>query len=266
MTASTKVVIQQATKVFKSAAGAQVEALEPVDLEIQDGEFLSLVGPSGCGKSTLLNMIAGFDTPTAGSVLVDAQPVRSPSAARGMMFQQYALFPWLTVSKNIAFGPISLGVPEVECERRVREGIRLARLEGFGDKYPHELSGGMRQRCALARCLATDPDILLMDEPLAALDAMTREKLQDELQQIWREASARRRKTVVYVTHSIDEALFLSDRIVVMKAHPGRIIETIPVAFARPRLANVRFSDEFHRMQRHIWTLLHSGAATDGEE
>jgi NitT/TauT family transport system ATP-binding protein len=256
MTASTKIAIAGVTKQFDGAAGAPVKALENVDLHIADGEFVAILGPSGCGKSSLLNIIAGFEQSSSGRIEVDGKPINGPEPNRGVVFQEYALFPWLTVAGNIGFGPASRGFRTSEIEKLVARYVRLVGLQGFEQKYPHELSGGMRQRCALARCMANDPDIMLMDEPLAALDALTRVALQDELLRIWSEASRERKKTVVYVTHSIDEAIFLSDRIIVMTPRPGRIRGEFAVPFARPRLPEVRVHDDFHRLSDEIWLML----------
>ena len=255
MTASTKIAIAGVTKQFDGAAGAPVKALESVDLDIADGEFVAILGPSGCGKSSLLNIIAGFEKSSSGRIEVDGKPIDGPEPNRGVVFQEYALFPWLTVAGNIGFGPASRdsGQARSRSSSPATSGSSACRLRA---KYPHELSGGMRQRCALARCMANDPDIMLMDEPLAALDALTRVALQDELLRIWSEASRERKKTVVYVTHSIDEAIFLSDRIIVMTPRPGRIRGEFAVPFARPRLPEVRVHDDFHRLSDEIWLML----------
>jgi NitT/TauT family transport system ATP-binding protein len=252
-----KIEIRGIAKSFRSAGGELVRALEKIDLKIEEGEFVSIVGPSGCGKSTLLNLIAGFEHPSAGEVIVDGQPVIASGVGRGVVFQDYALFPWLTVAGNIAFGPESCGLPKEEVRARVARGVQLVGLQGFELKFPHELSGGMRQRCALARCIANEPDIMLMDEPLAALDALTREGLQDELLQVCIEASRERKKTVIYITHSIDEAIFLSDRLFVMTARPGRIRSVVRVPFGRPRSGDVRLHSDFHRLHDQVWLMLH---------
>jgi NitT/TauT family transport system ATP-binding protein len=231
--------------------GAESQALAEVSLEIRRGEWVSLLGPSGSGKTTLLNMIAGLEQPTSGRVLHDGEVVIGPSADRGMLFQEYALFPWKTVRENVQFalrhGPKARGVTTVERERRTKELIKLVGLTGAERKYPHELSGGMKQRCALARLLVYDPEVLLMDEPLAAVDAQTRAVLQEELLRVWGEASTER-KTVVYVTHSIEEAVFLSDRVVVLSRNPGKIKEVIQIDLARPRSSAQRTTVEFQRL------------------
>jgi NitT/TauT family transport system ATP-binding protein len=256
MTANAKITIAGVTKQFDGAAGETVNALERVDLDIADGEFVSILGPSGCGKSSLLNIIAGFEPSSSGRIEVDGKSIEGPEPNRGVVFQEYALFPWLTVTGNIGFGPASRGFRQSEIDKLVVRYTTLVGLQGFERKYPHELSGGMRQRCALARCMANDPDIMLMDEPLAALDALTRVALQDELLRIWSEASRERKKTVVYVTHSIDEAIFLSDRIIVMTPRPGRIRGEFTVPFPRPRQAEIRVHDDFHGLSDEIWLML----------
>jgi NitT/TauT family transport system ATP-binding protein len=256
MTQAAKIEIAGVSKRFASARGEEVNALEAIDLNIRQGEFLTIVGPSGCGKSTLLNVIAGFETASGGKVMVDGKPVTGPGPQRGVVFQEYALFPWLTVAGNIGFGPASLGLPGAEVAKRVALYTKMVKLDGFEQKFPHELSGGMRQRCALARCIANDPDVMLMDEPLAALDALTRLSLQDELLRIWSEASRERPKTVLYITHAIDEAIYLSDRVIVMSARPGRVRREIKVPFARPRDPEIRTHPEFHRLSDEIWLLL----------
>ncbi|MCC7046837.1 MAG: ABC transporter ATP-binding protein [Alphaproteobacteria bacterium] len=254
--AGAKISVQGVAKTFQSASGDAVSARGAVDLDIAPGEFVSIVGPSGCGKSTLLNVLAGFEEPSSGAALMDGRPIRGPGPERGVVFQEYALFPWLTVAGNVAFGPASRGVAAAEIDACVRHYVAMVKLDGSERKYPHELSGGMRQRCALARCIANDPDVLLMDEPLAALDALTRLSLQDELLRIWSEASRERPKTVLYITHAIDEAIYLSDRVVVMSERPGRIRRVIPVPFARPRAPEIRTDPRFHRLSDEIWLLL----------
>ncbi len=251
-----KIAIKGLRKRYESVRGEVVEAIKTIDLGIADGEFVSIVGPSGCGKSTLLNIIAGFDTPSEGEVLLDGKPIFGPGPERGVVFQEYALFPWLTVAGNVGFGPASCGMPSQDVSRRVRDCLSMVRLDGFDNRYPNELSGGMRQRCALARCIANDPDVMLMDEPLAALDALTRNSLQEELLRIWSEASRQKPKTVVYITHAIDEALYLSDRVIVMSERPGEIRRDIRVPFPRPRAPEIRTDPEFHRLADEIWLLL----------
>jgi len=228
---------------------AEVIALASIDLEIGEDEFLTILGPSGCGKSTLLNIIAGFESASDGEVRLDGKVIRDPGPDRGVVFQEYALFPWLNVTQNIEFGLRERGIPK--AERRIRVGKQIASvgLGGFEDRFPQELSGGMRQRVALARVLVNDPKILLMDEPFAALDAQTRTIMQTELLRVW---SAERR-TVLFVTHNIEEAVLLGDRIVVMTARPGRIKEIVQVKLARPRDVT---SAEFNGIRRYVGSLL----------
>jgi len=222
--------IQNVSKRFGDDANAIV-ALRDIHLEIAHGEFVCLLGPSGCGKSTLLNMIAGFIAPTAGSVRVDGVEVTAPGPDRGMVFQEYALFPWMTVEQNVAFGLTIKGMSRADIAARVGELLKLLKLGEFRDRFPIDLSGGMRQRVAIARVLALDSPILLMDEPFGALDALTRRTLHDELLRLWSEL----RRTVVFVTHSIEEAIYLADRVVVMTYRPGTVKRDQPIALTRPR-------------------------------
>jgi NitT/TauT family transport system ATP-binding protein len=227
----------------------EVIALDGIDLEIGDDEFLTVLGPSGCGKTTLLNIVASFETATGGEVRVDGEPVRKPGPDRGVVFQEYALFPWLTVRQNVEFGLRERRTPRSERKERVRRQIASVGLSGFEQRYPHELSGGMRQRVALARVLVNDPKILLMDEPFAALDAQTRSMMQQELLGVW---SAQRR-TAIFITHNIEEAVLLGDRVVVMTARPGRIKEIVAIELPRPRDVT---SAEFNGIRRRIGALL----------
>ena len=246
-------------KVYVSARdGDRVEALAGIDFSVARGEFLAVVGPSGCGKSTLLSLIAGFSAPTAGEVLFDRRPIIGPGPERGVMFQDYALFPWRTVAGNVEFGPFARGVAAADRRRRAQELINLVGLTGFERRYPHELSGGMRQRCALARMLANDPTLWLMDEPLAAVDLQTRMILQDELLRLWGDdRTTAQRPTVMFVTHGIDEAVFLADHVVIMMNKPGRIAQVIDVPFARPRDRSLFANAEFHKLNDRIATVLH---------
>lgn len=237
-------------------AGDAVHALDTVSLTIEQGEFISVVGPSGCGKSTLLHVIAGFEQPTSGEVRIDGHVVRGPGADRGVVFQDYALFPWKTVLENIMFGLEIRMLPRQQRLMTAREFVALVGLKGFEDKYPHELSGGMRQRCALARCVANDPDVLLMDEPLAAIDALTRQALQDEILRVCAARGARTRKTAVYVTHSIEESVFLSDRIVLMTNRPGQVLKILTVPFGAVRDDSVRLKPEYQALCGEIWQTL----------
>ena len=259
-----KIVARRLTKRFQSARGTTVDALGPIDMHIGVGEFLAIVGPSGCGKSTLLNVAAGFEHATSGTIEIGGRRIEGPGPERGVVFQDYALFPWLSVAQNIGFGPLSRGAPHTTVDETVKHWISLVRLDGSEDKFPHELSGGMRQRCALARCLANDPEVLLMDEPLAALDALTRIRLQDELLVIWDVASRAKPKSALYITHSIDEALYLADRILVMSERPGRMIAEFVVPFERPRETEMRTLPQFHAIADEIWRLLRPHDDRDG--
>ena len=217
-----------------------VEALSPVDIEFQPGEFIALVGPSGCGKSTLLNALAGFIKPTAGQALIGGEPVTRPSMDHGMVFQDYALFPWLNVLDNVAFGLERQGMGKAERHARAREYLGMVGLQDFAEKRPRQLSGGMKQRVAIARAFATDPSVILMDEPFGALDALTRRFLQHQLLEIWR----RNQKTVVFVTHSVQEAVYLASRVIVMTARPGRIKLDQAIDMEHPRdFSSAEFRD-----------------------
>jgi NitT/TauT family transport system ATP-binding protein len=242
--------IRHVTKRFAVDDG-EIEALAPVDLTIAKGEFVCLIGASGCGKSTLLRIVAGFEEPTTGDVLVGGRPVTGPGSDRGMVFQDYALFPWMTVRDNIAFGPRQRRLARTEVDAIAETHVRLVGLERFAARYPSQLSGGMKQRVAIARVLANNADILLMDEPFGALDALTREQLQRELLQIF----VRTGVTVIFVTHSVEEAVLLGDRVVVMSAGPGRIESDFAVQLPRPRDVS---SPEFNAMRRDITLRLKS--------
>ncbi|AEF95907.1 ABC transporter ATP-binding protein [Methanotorris igneus] len=223
----------------------EILAVDNVSLSVEENEFISIVGPSGCGKSTLLRIIAGLEKPTSGKVLLDGKEVKEPSAERGMVFQQYTLMPWRTVLKNVTFGLEIKKIPKEEQIKIAKKFIKMVGLEGFEDAYPYQLSGGMQQRVAIARTLANDPEIVLMDEPFGALDTQTRAILQNELLKIWQ----KEKKTVLFVTHSVDEAVYLSDRIVVMTARPGKIKKIIPIELKRPR---DRTSIEFLEYKKKI--------------
>ena len=231
--------------------GERIDALRDADLSVKKGEFICLIGASGCGKSTLLRMAAGFERATSGESLMWGMPISGPGPSRGMVFQDYGLFPWLSVRDNIGFGPKSRGRPKVEVRETVDRFIELVGLTNFADVYPHQLSGGMKQRVAIARVLANDAEIVLMDEPFGALDAMTRERLQDELVELW----SRTGLTVLFVTHSIEEAIFLADRVVVMSPGPGRIDNEYTIDLARPRDIA---SPEFNEWRRLLSSQLHS--------
>ena len=231
--------------------GQAIEALRGANLSVRKGEFICLIGASGCGKSTLLRMAAGFEAPSAGEVLMWGKPVAGPDPSRGMVFQDYGLFPWLSVRDNIGFGPKSRGRPKAEIRDTVDRFVELVGLQRFADAYPHQLSGGMKQRVAIARVLANDAEMVLMDEPFGALDAMTRERLQDELVEIWQRTGL----TVLFVTHAIEEAIFLADRVVVMSPGPGRIEREYAITLPRPRdVAGA----EFNEWRRVLSATLHS--------
>ncbi|TWS99834.1 ABC transporter ATP-binding protein [Reyranella sp. CPCC 100927] len=247
-----KVRIEGLGKSF-GAGSRRTTALQDFSLTIDDGEFICIVGPSGCGKTTALRIVAGLEQPTVGSVRVVPSSDQVGRPLNAMVFQEHGLFPWLTVIDNVAFGLEVRGLSRRERHRQVEPFLKTIGLLKFRDHYPGQLSGGMRQRVSLARALVTDPEVLLMDEPFAALDAQNRILMQDELLRLWEDA----RKTVVFITHSIDEAIALSDRIVVMSANPGRIKEVIPVPFARPRsVAELRADVRFGELSLHIWRSL----------
>ncbi|MBS0561550.1 MAG: ABC transporter ATP-binding protein [Proteobacteria bacterium] len=230
------------------------EALRGADLAIAPGEFVCLLGASGCGKSTLLRIVAGFEKATAGAVFVANREVTGPGPDRGMVFQDYGLFPWLTVRRNIGFGPAVRGLPKQEVAHIADRFVAMVGLDRFRDSYPHQLSGGMKQRVAIARVLANNARVVLMDEPFGALDAMTRERLQEELLAIWASAGL----TVIFVTHSIEEAIVLADRVVVMSPGPGRIVADRRIGLPRPRDVS---SPEFNDIRRALGSLLHSDHA-----
>ncbi|MFB6877535.1 ABC transporter ATP-binding protein [Streptomyces sp. NPDC056323] len=228
-------------------------ALDRVGLDIEDGEFVTVVGPSGCGKSTLMNIAAGLLDATDGEVTVDGVPVRGPAPERGVIFQQYALFPWMTVTANVEYGLKVAGVGRAERRRRAQEVIELVGLTDFADALPKTLSGGMKQRCAIARAYAVDPKVLLMDEPFGALDSLTRVRMQESLLDTW----SRDRRTVMFITHDVDEAVFLANRVVVMAARPGRIHTVIPVTLPYPRTEEHRLSPEFAALRAQVWHAVH---------
>jgi len=248
--------IIEVCKIFPGANRGVVRALDHVSITVQAGEFVSLLGPSGCGKSTLLSMIAGFEKATSGAIRLDGRAIDGPGPDRGLVFQDYALFPWKTLLGNVMYGPQKQGLPHKECQRIAERYIELVGLSGFEGHYPHQLSGGMRQRCALARSVANSPKVLLMDEPLAAIDALTRNSLQEEILKVCEARDGHPRKSAVYVTHSIEEAVFLSDRIVLMSPRPGRVIDILPVDLPTQRVDEVRQLAGFHDLSRKIWETL----------
>ena len=253
--ATAKARFEGVSKRFGSGDDA-VQALEPITLDLVENAFLCLVGPSGCGKSTLLNILAGFETATTGRVLMDGVPVTGPDPKRGVVFQQGALFTWMNVAENVAFGPRATGKSPAEAARIATHYIEMVGLTTFARRFPYELSGGMQQRVGIARALANDPEILLMDEPFAALDAQTRELLQEEIKRIWQQT----RKTVLWITHSIEEALFLATEVVVMSARPGRIKARLLPQFALSADPAIVTSAEFVRMKADIFGLLREEA------
>jgi len=249
-------------KTYVSArTGERVEALRDISLRVMPNEFVSIVGPSGCGKSTLLSLVAGFTSPTSGEILFDGSAITGPDPRRGVMFQEYALFPWRTVLGNVEFGPLARGADTASRRALAQRYIEMVGLAGFEGRYPHELSGGMRQRCALARLLANEPEVWLMDEPLAAVDLQTRNILQDELLRLWGDAGdPAARRAVMFVTHGIDEAVYLSDRVIVLGRRPGQIKEVVGIDLPRPR-RSLRNSAEVGRYIDHIWGLIRDEAA-----
>ena len=231
---------------------ASLEVLSKIGIEIVDGEFISIVGPSGCGKTTFLRIVAGLEPSSAGEVRIDGNPVRGPGIDRGFVFQNDNLLPWRTVLANAMIGPEVAGKADGAARERTRDLLKLVGLSGFEQYFPRQLSGGMRQRVNLARALAVDPKILLMDEPFASLDAQTREIMQTELIRIWEQG----RKTVLFVTHQIDEAVFLSDRVLVFARRPGRLREIVAIDLPRPRALSLKRTPEFVRKVDHIWSLI----------
>ncbi|HIQ38899.1 MAG TPA: ABC transporter ATP-binding protein [Methanothermococcus okinawensis] len=240
--------IRNVSKKFVSKK-KEILAVDNITFNVKYNEFLSIVGPSGCGKSTLLRMIAGLEKPTSGEILMEGRRIEGPGAERGLVFQQYTLLPWRNVLDNVAFGLEIRGMPKKERYEIAKRFIKMIGLEGFEEAYPYELSGGMQQRVAIARTLANDPKIVLMDEPFGALDTQTRTILQHELLRIWE----KEKKTVIFVTHSVDEAIYLSDRVIVMTARPGRIKDIIPIDLERPRK---RDTLEFIEYRRRIVNIL----------
>ena len=242
--------VKHLSKTFEDKkSGTHTQALSDIDLEVNDGELFCLVGPSGCGKTTFLRIIAGLEVPTSGTIRVGNQKIDSPGLDRGLVFQEFALFPWRTVIGNVLFGPETQGRPSSEQQQIADKYIRLVGLDGWEHKYPKELSGGMKQRVAIARALANNPEIMLMDEPFGSLDAQTRNLMQIELLHIWNET----KKTIIFVTHSVDEAVYLADRIAVMSARPGTIKESFKIDMKHPR---DRTSPDFLAYRRKILNII----------
>jgi NitT/TauT family transport system ATP-binding protein len=246
------ITVDRIHKVFPLAGGEFV-ALGDVSLELADNEFVTVVGPSGCGKTTLMNILAGLETPTSGRALVDGQAVTGPGPERGVIFQQYALFPWLTVRKNVEFGLRTAGVKAAERRRIADHVIDLVGLGPFADALPRTLSGGMKQRVAIARAYAVNPSILLMDEPFGAVDALTRVRLQEQLLDTW----SQEKRTVVFITHDVDEAVFLANRVIVMAARPGRVVQVIDVDLPYPRTDELRLSPAFTALRNRVWNAVY---------
>ena len=246
---SVKLQIEGVSKVFNSR-NREMVALNGVDLDIMENEFICVVGPSGCGKSTLLNIIAGLAEPTSGRVLCDGIEVKGTGTERGVVFQQYALFPWMTVKKNVMFGLDLKGIKGVEAEEIAMKYIKMVQLEDFVNHYPKELSGGMKQRVAIARAYAVNPSVLLMDEPFGALDAQTRTQLQQELLETWE----KEKKTCFFITHDVDEAVILAQKVIIMSARPGRIKEIVNIDIPYPRNQETKMSSRFLELKNHIWS------------
>jgi NitT/TauT family transport system ATP-binding protein len=264
-----KISIKDVSRIFYSPSGEKIEALKDVNLEVEDafsaagrdiGEFRVLLGPSGCGKSTLLRMIAGLDKPSSGQVLVNGEIITHPGKDRGMVFQKYTSFPWLTVADNIAYGMKINGVPEAQRKETVDRLLKSVGLSEFANVYPETLSGGMQQRVAIARTLALRPSVILMDEPFGALDAQTRSDMQQLLLQIWDETAC----TILFVTHDVEEAVYLADRIFIMSSHPGTIVEDVEVPFDRPRDLGLKEKSEFHELQHYVLGRLKSAPGIGG--
>jgi NitT/TauT family transport system ATP-binding protein len=268
-TKKSKIAIHNVSRTFYSPGGEKIEAIKDVNLEVEDafsaagrdiGEFRVLLGPSGCGKSTLLRMIAGLDKPTSGEVLVNGVPVSGPGKDRGMVFQKYTSFPWLSVRENVEYGMRINHVPEAQRKETADHLLKEVGLTEFADVYPDTLSGGMQQRVAIARTLAVRPSVILMDEPFGALDAQTRSDMQQLLLKIWDETAC----TILFVTHDVEEAVYLADRIFIMSSHPGTIVEDVQVPFDRPRDLALKERTEFHELQHYVLGRLKSAPGVGG--
>src|SRR5215467_8056552 len=264
-----KISINNVSRTFMSPKGERIEALKDINLEVEDafsaagrdiGEFRVLLGPSGCGKSTLLRIIAGLDQPDSGEVLVHDLPANGPSKDRGMVFQKYTSFPWLTVQENVEYGMKINGVPAAQRKETADRLLKAVGLSEFAGAYPETLSGGMQQRVAIARTLALRPSVILMDEPFGALDAQTRSEMQQLLLQIWDETAC----TILFVTHDVEEAVYLADRIFIMSSHPGTIVEDVQVPFDRPRSLELKEKSEFHELQHYVLGRLKSAPGIGG--
>lgn len=253
--------VDNLTKIFPTRNG-EVTALNSIDFDVYRREFMCVIGPSGCGKSTLIRILAGLESETSGAVLLDGNPVSGPGPDRGMVFQSYTLFPWLTVKQNVLFGPKMAGQKGATVESEARQWIEMVGLSDFENSYPHQLSGGMKQRVAIARALANKPRILLMDEPFGALDAQTRCQMQSYLLKIWKNLDI----TILFITHDLDEATYLSDRILVLKANPGEIDEIIEVPVPRPRTPDQFVTQEFIATKHRIDQLIHQETGDEADE
>ena len=262
-----KINVEKVSRIFAGPAGERIEALHEVSLEVEEayspegrdlGEFRVLLGPSGCGKSTILRLIAGLDFPDSGKIEVNGKPVEGPGRDRGMVFQKYTSFPWLSVADNIAYGLTIKGAPEAQKKETVAKLVEAVGLSGFEKSYPDRLSGGMQQRVAIARTLAVRPEVILMDEPFGALDAQTRGDMQALLLRIWDETAC----TVLFVTHDVEEAVYLADRIFILSARPGTIVEDVPVALGRPRDPGMKQTKEFHDLQDYVLACLRRAPGT----
>lgn len=247
-----EIIVDKLTHTFGKGGPNPVTALEDINLKFESGSFNAIIGTSGCGKSTLLKMMAGLFDPSDGQMTLDGEVIKGFSKRRGMVFQQDAVFPWMTVARNISYGPRLQGASKATQAEIEKKWVAKVGLKGFEDRWPRELSGGMRKRVDIGRVYANDPDVLLMDEPFGALDAQTKEKMQSDLLRTWGES----RKTVVFVTHDIEEAIFLSDRIIVMSARPGRVRHIEDVALPRPRTDDLRLTEEFLVIKRKLWGML----------
>jgi NitT/TauT family transport system ATP-binding protein len=268
-TKKSKIAIHNVSRIFYSPSGEKIEAIKDINLEVEDafsaagrdiGEFRVLLGPSGCGKSTLLRMIAGLDKPTSGEVVVNGAPVTGPGKDRGMVFQKYTSFPWLSVRENVEYGMRINHVPEAQRKETADRLLKEVGLTEFADVYPDTLSGGMQQRVAIARTLALRPSVILMDEPFGALDAQTRSDMQQLLLKIWDETAC----TILFVTHDVEEAVYLADRIFIMSSHPGTIVEDVQVPFDRPRDLELKEKSEFHELQHYVLGRLKSAPGVGG--
>jgi NitT/TauT family transport system ATP-binding protein len=248
-----KIEIRNVSKVFRSGRSPEIIALKDINLRVNEGEFITIVGPSGCGKSTLLYLIAGLETPTGGDILINGNRVNKPDPACGIVFQEFRIFPWRTVFRNVLFGlEVQNSLPKRKQIELAKEYIGMVGLSGFENRYPKELSGGMKQRVAIAQTLICGPEIILMDEPLGSVDSLTREVLQHEIMRLWE----RERKAILFVTHSIDEAIFLGTRVVVFSARPGVIKEIFNIDFPHPRTGRERVDSKFASLRSRIWNLI----------